>query len=493
MLVENISKFRRGKMKKFWLILLSLGLVMAFSMSAFAVDVKVSGEFYAAGLYLNNTSVQKEWTRSSDGAIISNDSPSTAFFYQRLRIGTDFIISPSLKLVTRFDALDRIWGGQRSTPASGALSTSSAIDSADTRAENENIAVDWAYINYVSPVGTFEVGYMNYGATGTIFGNSYVPAGRIKYYSPLINNSFNINADFSKIKDQSYSAVTNTLFTDAVTDADNDVYSIEGTYTWKDGKAGLKAQYYRSAANRPLSSTPAATSTNNKSTYFQFTPYVIAKVGPVALQAELIYATGDYSDYDQPTTKQDVKLDNLGGWIDATATFAPIYVGGTFAYVSGDDPNTTDKKEGGTVSGGRDWNPCLIMFNYYDSAYWVGPISGYENSAVNGGMSNAWFFQGRIGVKPTPQLDAMLSISYATADKKPTSDGKPGATYANGTYGTEVDLTGTYKITNNLSYMLGFGYLFTGDYFKGWDTNSTISSTSIRDDFIVINKLTLNF
>ena len=41
---------KEEKMKKFWLILLSLGLVMAFSVSAFAVDVKVSGEYYAAGL-----------------------------------------------------------------------------------------------------------------------------------------------------------------------------------------------------------------------------------------------------------------------------------------------------------------------------------------------------------------------------------------------------------------------------------------------------------
>ena len=42
-------------MKRFWLVLLSLGLVMAFSVSAFAVDVKVSGEYYVAGLYLDKT------------------------------------------------------------------------------------------------------------------------------------------------------------------------------------------------------------------------------------------------------------------------------------------------------------------------------------------------------------------------------------------------------------------------------------------------------
>ena len=43
-------------MKRFWLVLLSLGLIMAFSASAFAVDVNVSGEYYVGGLYLNKVS-----------------------------------------------------------------------------------------------------------------------------------------------------------------------------------------------------------------------------------------------------------------------------------------------------------------------------------------------------------------------------------------------------------------------------------------------------
>jgi hypothetical protein len=99
-------------------------------------------------------------------------------------------------------------------------------------------------------------------------------------------------------------------------------------------------------------------------------------------------------------------------------------------------------------------------------------------------MYNAWFFQGRVGVKPIPELDVMMSLSYATADKKPSG-------FANGTYGTEIDVTGTYKITNNLSYMLGFGYLFTGDYFKGLD--SPTHPEKITDDYMLINKLTLTF
>jgi hypothetical protein len=445
-------------MKKFWLVLLSLGLVMAFSASAFAVDVKVGAEYYAAGLYLDKTHVMDDDTANS-----------TAFFYQRLRVGTDFVVSPSLKLVTRFDAMERIWGGQRSSNTGTTL----AVDSAGTREENENIAVDWAYINYVAPVGTFDVGYMNSGATGTIFGNSAVPAGRIKYYSPLIKGAININADITKSTDNSYSAVNDTA---EWTDADKDAYAIEGVYNFRNdkasGKAAFKIAYTRDATKR--------VSGQYKQTYFTFTPWAIAKIGPVALQAEINWATGDDSDYD--TATGDVDLDNLSAFVDATATFAPVYVGATVAYVSGDDPDTNDKKEGGTLKGGRDWNPCLIMFNYYDTYNWVGAISGYD-SVVNDAMGNAWFFQGRVGVRPTPQLDINLAIAYATADEKPTG-------YANSNYGTEVDITGTYKITNNLSYMLGAGYLFTGDYYKGKNTQG---NNDVDNDFIVLNKLTLSF
>jgi hypothetical protein len=186
-------------------------------------------------------------------------------------------------------------------------------------------------------------------------------------------------------------------------------------------------------------------------------------------------------------------MEQYSGWIDATATFTPIYIGGTIAYVSGDNPDSKDVMEGGTLNGGTDWNPCLIMFNYYDLTNWVGLIGGYNTSLVqktlpnygngyiSGPMYNAWFGQGRIGVKPSPQLDAMLSVSYAAADKKPSG-------FDHSSYGWEVDLTGTYKITNNLSYMLGFGYLFTGDYFKGKDGNNKVD-----DDYILMNKLTLNF
>jgi hypothetical protein len=57
-------------------------------------------------------------------------------------------------------------------------------------------------------------------------------------------------------------------------------------------------------------------------------------------------------------------------------------------------------------------------------------------------------------VRPIAPLNIMASVSLATADKKPVG-------FLNSAYGWGIDVVGTYKITNKLSYMLGVGYLFT--------------------------------
>jgi len=162
-----------------------------------------------------------------------------------------------------------------------------------------------------------------------------------------------------------------------------------------------------------------------------------------------------------------------------------FYLGGSLAYVSGNDPYTTDKNEGFGVNGGREWNPCLILFNN-DVDQWAGSPAGYNGTATSnaGRMTNAYFYQLRGGVRPVESLDIVMTVSYAHADKT-----LAGATWEGRDYGYEVDVAGTYKITNNLSYMLGAGYLFTGKWFKG----TTAVNHDVDNDYLVINKLTLTF
>jgi len=452
---------------------------MAFSVSAFAVDVKVSGEYYAAGLYLNKTEVVNDNVYRGTGTarvLVDKADESTAFYFQRLRIGTDFIVSPCLKLVTRFDAMERIWGGARS-----AAGTADA-QSAGSREENQNIAFDLAYISYTSPIGLFLVGYQPDYEWGTVFGNrtSGPTAGQLTYEVPI--GPVILVAQYAKETDKSISAVT----TGVTTDQDDDSYRLGAIYKFGTDKAkgevGGLLLFNRYAGSK--ADYAGATDIGHLTNAYKLIPYFKTQFGPVAFQGEFEYTFGDAVKMENSAlSSHNVDISAWSAFLDATVTFGPVYFGGSFVYLSGDDPATKDKAEGGAGvnTAGLDWNPCLIMFNTIDTQYWVGSIDGHDGSVIDNEMSNIYFFQGRVGVKPIPQLDTMLSVSYGTADKKPTD-------YVNGSYGWEIDATGTYKITNNLSYMLGIGYLFTGDYYKGTNNNN-----KTVDDYMIINKLTLSF
>jgi len=449
-------------MKRFWLVLLSLGLIVAFSTSAMAVDVKFSGEYYAAGMYLDRTTLVKE---------PAAEGPSTAFYFQRLRLTTQFIVSPGLMLTTRADIMERAWGAARTAP--GAVADTM---SAGTRAENENIAFDLAYLTYVSPIGAFLVGYVIDGAWGTVFGDTSQPTPRITYVLQKGGIAFSLMA--GKIPDGERSVGT---FAGSVAAADRDdsFYTTYIKYTWKTGDAGLLFKYLRYAGNRDLLGV-AGYQINQ----YVLVPYAKAKLGPVALQAELTYAFGKAPKWEGisiPGVTVDKDLSAVSAWVDATADFGMFYAGGSLAYMSGDDPGTADKTEGG-LTGGRDWNPCLIMFNQ-DRTYWVGNLNGYGGTTNGAPMANAYFAQARAGVRPIDKLDIFASLSWAYADKAGAG------TWESRNYGYEVDVTATYKITNNLSYMLGGGYWFVGDWYKG----AGGVNTDLSKEFMVINKLTLTF
>ncbi|MGB4295582.1 MAG: hypothetical protein WBJ16_08105 [Smithellaceae bacterium] len=461
-------------MKRFWLVLLTLGLVMAFSTSVFAADVKFTGSFYAAGMYLDNTSFMGN----------GSEKPSTAFYYQRMRIKAEFIATPALKLVTQFDAMERIWGASRSTTKTNPFGQPIVdSDSYGTREENENIAFDYAYIWYASKIGLWQVGILSDNVWGTTFGNNDEPEGQIHW--TLVKMPFIIGGKIVKISENSSSAVVYSPW-GTQTDVDADKYLLYGIYNFKGnnfgGQVGLLGYYVRNAALRAF---PAAPNGQYKQDVYGLIPYAKAKIGPVAVEAEAQYQWGKARNWESGVALDDVKISSWYAYADALADFGMFYVGLTGAFVSGDGDPADDKAKN-TLDAGRDWNPLLILFNY-DRTYWGGGLAGWDGTDADNAMTNALFGMVRAGVRPVKDLDIMLAVAYAEADKKITRTNPPTATL-NDEYGWEVDVTATYKITNNLSYMLGVGYLFTGDYYQG-----SSSANDVQDTFLVINKLTLTF
>jgi hypothetical protein len=207
-------------------------------------------------------------------------------------------------------------------------------------------------------------------------------------------------------------------------------------------------------------------------------PYFKATFGPVYVEGQVYWGFGDAAEFESPSTSNDEDMEGKSAYIKAKYNFGPGDVGAQFAYISGDDPKTDDY-EGGMFVGNGDWSPCFIMYGEKYSK-WTG--GSPELNAYT--AENVFFYQVFGSYKVLPKLKLAASISYAEPDEK--IEYSPGE-YSDEDYGTEFDISATYMIYNNLSYMVGFGYLKAGDLYKdAYDGHED-------DNYVIINKLQLKF
>jgi hypothetical protein len=455
-------------MRKFWIVLLALGLVAGFAMSASAADVKFSGSYYVYGIYVDNP------------AMVKDGKAAQAYYHQRLRIQTEFKIAEGLSLVTRFDALEKPWGYGYTGTTADAWRVSNGYDVTNRSSQGaagartqENIEFERAYIDFTTKIGRFNVGYQNFIAWGTMFLDTHITRPGIKYFVPI--GPVTIVAAIEKNVEQG-------LGTGYKADADNNVYDLGAFFKFGAGDAGILWQYGDSRGNRNQAFSATNPLGGSVTQLHIINPYARMKFGPVYVEAEGVYGFGDFAKYDTvPAGMANITGSALGLYLNAKAEIGPAYVGGIFAYMSGDDITTKDKREGtlaAALVAGQAWDPMLILWN--DGLY------GGSHRRLDNGLSvffdNAWMLQVYGGIKPVKEADIMLSVTYAKADQNVV------ANQVSKEIGWEVDLVAKYKIFDNLEYMIGGGYHFVGDYFKG-----AVASTPIDNNYMLIHKLTLSF
>lgn len=472
-------------MKKFLTVLLSAGLLLAFSISASAVggaDVKVSGQYLINGMYASNPSLQK-----------TTDKGSYGVYDQRLRMQMDFKVAEGLMLVTRFDALEKVWGAKTSNNESF---DSTSRQYTTSNYQQENIEFERAYVDFTTGIGRFMVGYQQFTYWGTPIadGNNTKPG--IKYIvasgPSILVLAFERNQE---------GQVRNGVKTYDYLDSDTDIYDVGYIYKWSGGEAGIMYQYAQINYNRP---TPPAGS-SNKGTLHVFDPYVKQTMGPLYVESEMIFLTGKAAEFENPLKAlgyRDVDANDFGVYLKANYDLKPAYAGFIFLYVQGDDYGSATKQNGGWIktlnAATNVFEPCLIFGSYwYNHA--VGGQTGFANTGtttVNNYtyfFDNLWMVQGYVGTKPTPKLDVTLSYTWLKADQKPRAiKGSPVSTgnpeFISDSLGTELDLKATYKIFDNLAYTVGAAYFWTGDYFKG-----TSTANQVDDNYLLMHSLNLTF
>ncbi|OPY07909.1 MAG: hypothetical protein A4E66_01948 [Syntrophus sp. PtaB.Bin001] len=466
-----------GIMKRLMASLLAVTMVAGFALSVSAADVKFSGSYYVLGATANDWGLNKE------------DRTTASLYAQRLRVGTDFKVAEGLTLTTQFDALEGRWGQfGRYQNEEMSRGTAGGWNGADGTNDSKNISFDRAYVTFAVPYGSFRVGRGSAGNWGTKFANQDGDSDQIAYTGNLGNWTlgWKIEKGYESVAD---GVNWNTNHSQA--DGDTDKYEISGIYKFKGGSAGLKIAYNRDARKTYNGAGP---DTGYKKEYVAFQPYVQATLGPVFLEAELNYNTGQANDYEDNNVigHDDRNLRGMSAYLHGKVNMGPAYFGALYAYVSGQDPKSKTVNSGG--DGGRAWDQNnLILWGYYANK-WAGMLGG-GNGALYGqtgydyiAMTNAHELKAYAGFNPTPKWNIQGSVAYAVADKTAPTNGINQADYVDHKYGTEVDLTASYKIFDNLTYTVGFGYLWAGDYFKGTNKNANVDDT-----YLLLNKLDLTF
>jgi hypothetical protein len=445
-------------MKKLLAVLLALGLLVAFTGFASAADFKMSGYYFIEGRYVDANSLAKD---AADEA-----GPSNAFYWQKFRINPVLQVADGLKLTIRIDAHTGLWNGNYVSPLPGYSNTN-----------HQNLRWRRTYIDAALPYGlSVRAGYTQGGTFGTLWCDGAYDEARIYLFAKMGPGT--LLGLTAKTTEGDY-------LTDKA-DNDNDKYAVG--YLGKIENIEFGALWYYLRYNKTV--TDAAGSYNR----YWHAPmaYMKGTFGPLYLEAEVNYYFGKDKEYFDSPGSTDIDRGGWSAYVNGKFNMGPAAIGVQFGWLQGDDPDTTDKNEAGyggetayttgTSTANCDYDPCLILFNsdYNDT---IGNMGTY--ATTSGSISNAWLAQVYGEFAPVEKLKLFASFTWAKADQKPRIGGKD---FVSEDYGYEVDVTATYKIYDNLDYMVGFGYFFTGDYYKG-----TSDSNEVENNYVVLNRLTLNF
>ena len=454
-------------MKKLLVILFALGLVFSFTAPVMATDVSFDGSFRVRGFYDSNPTLK------------DTDAIGSAYYDQRFRLKTVFQVVEGLKVTARFDALDGTWGTKALRNARVATTTYGALTTADnyTSQSQGNLQFDMAYVTFMTAIGQFEAGYMSDGVWGTGFGDYEVFNGTIMFQTKIGN----LGLTAKTVKDEELDKGTTT------NDKDTDSYVLGAVYQSDGIDAGILYKYKRigyvnSAAGRLVYG-------GDRVDIHAVAPYVKATIGDLYIESELTWADGEV---EQDAVKQK-DLEALTFYAKAQYNMGPVYLGALFAFVQGDDALSTGVKEN-AIDSGSDWDPMLILFNDTCPTA-LGRYATAAAFATTGGttmtgtaMDNGFIYQVFAGAAfDKLSLKATLSIAEAHEDTYGTLANLEADKYAKD-YGTEFDVTASYKIYDNLTYTVGAGYLWAGDYYKG-----SVSTNKVGDTYLLMNKLQVTF
>ncbi len=412
-------------MRKLLIGLLAVGLVFAFVGPSFATDVSLSGTFRVRGFAFD---------KNYDTGLKSDTTATSQYYDQRFRSAFTIVPEEGVAVKGRFDLNENTWG----------TTSTSTLDT------------DYLWGEFTTGMGQFKLGHQIDGVWGTGFGDEIAELDKATWGAAFGPMSYGLQICKGVEMDKATTSA----------DADYDLYKALAKYKWDGGEVGGIWVYGSKAEGY--------TAENVKSETHLFIPYMKATFGPVYVEAELAKYFGKDKKYNDGTA--DVDKEGLSYYAMAKMNLGPVYVGGMYAYVQGEDADATKITQGKT---GSDWNPGLVLWNDGGSARMAGNEFGLDRNNATTGVGGQ-IFGLFAGASPVEKLTLKASLYASYADEKQG--------YLNDDFGTEVDFEATYKIFDSVSYHIGLGYLWTGDYFKG-----AVATAETEDVYFIRHQIQWSF
>lgn len=382
-------------MKKFFIAILA---ILMLSGAVYAAELELSGSYYARGRYLDNPA-----------ALDDGGDPFMNYDHE-LEINGKFAIEDTSYVNFRFEIVDQNWPGDGSSEA---VNDDPAEDPISIGQLDDNLEVQRVWGGHTFSTKTnLEAGLMTGGGWSSAFGEATGGRYRVKVVQPtefgtligLVEKQAELGSEVEDSEKNDSDGYAVALVTKAMD------LTIEGLV------------FYIANGTNDLAD-------DKLDTTILFDLGVSGPIGPLNLVSEFMY--WDYS-FDE-TDLDDYSL--YGIYIDLSMTMDAFNFGGFLAYGSTDDDTGAGFNFGDDFDGnGNEMIGNEFSFGGTDAiggATYFGVYAGY---AVNDALS----------------LSGQVAMAIANSDLDTASAAEKDEA-------TSLSLGGAYKITDAVTYSVGFG------------------------------------
>lgn len=441
----------------------ALGLVAGLASTAAALDFSVTGRYQVDGYLLNNA--------NGNGMVLQDGTAaapvgSDAYFLQSFKMAPILTINDHLKMVSDVWLADNnVWGsGQDAEAVQGGPGV------------NSNVEIWQLYLQYMSPAGELRIG-RQLGSTvfGTSFLDTITRADGIEWRPSFLERGpWSTVLKYEKLGEADGNITGNAALNgvatpdNADTNQDSDYYEIDLFHKSGRGLGSARLGYLNNQDSVELGAQDQKE--------WDLTAAGQYNLPGCYLNTEIDFRYGKKEFEGQP----DLDIRKLAAFLQVGKKIGALDVSAMYIYAGGDDnTNTTDTAAAEGTGLGNEFEPYYILtgsqtgifnteFAYGDQINQDAREAGLHSfgAQANYAMSNRLMLHG--------------AVAYSMAANKPSGYDK--------SYGIEYNIGAAYKLLSNLTYEVHFGYLDTGDFFKGYH-----QAASTKNVFLASNHLTMTF